>query len=149
MFWVPTSASAFLLAATFEAVLDSPERAAGNPGEVKFATSPLGSDFYFGPDSGEISLDRRIGKVRVRIVHSRRTPKLFKSQTASSTGFFVFDCVKRTYSVDMRQDFDEAGKLMPERNYPIIVGVQAQPITKEVEVVYAAACTPPSGLPGP
>lgn len=148
MFWVPTNTSAFLLAAIFQAELASPERAAGTPGEVKFATSPLGSDFYFAPDSGQISSDRKTGKVRVRIVHSRITPKLFESQSASSTGFFVFDCVKRTYLADMRQDFDEAGKLMPERNYPIISGVPAQPITKEIEVVYAAACTPPVGLPG-
>jgi hypothetical protein len=145
MLWI--IASALLIELPVQKAPVTPE-ISDTMGEIKFATSPAGSDFYFSPDTGQISQDRKRGKVRVRIVHSQDKPKLFEHQSASSIGYFDFDCVKRTYLVDMRQYFDERNRLMSESKYPIIVGMPPQSVTKEIEIVYAAACMPSFASPG-
>lgn len=107
---------------------------------VWFTTSPAGSAFYYDPASAHTSQDGKIGRIRIRIVHSENVPRIFKSQASSSTAVWVFVCAQRTYQPIDQHDYDPSGKPLPQREFPIELALPAQQVTVDVEPVYRAAC---------
>lgn len=109
---------------------------------VLFATSPIGSNFYYDPDSAVHSDDGKTGKVDVLIVHTDNVPRLFQSQPSSSTGYFIFDCTARTYEFERLRDFNTDGEELPNTNIPIQIPLPTQYVSMETEQVYQVACLP-------
>lgn len=109
---------------------------------VLFTTSPMGSEFYYDPDSAVQSDDGKTGKVDVLIVHTDKVPRLFQSQPSSSTGYFIFDCTARTYEFELLRDFNADGDELPNKNIPIQIPLPTQYVSTETEQVYQVACLP-------